>query len=48
MVQVLKILIHSVKKESNALLRALAPDCLGFKGVILMHPHFVSLDKLLL
>ena len=20
----------------------------GFKGVILMHPHFVSLDKLLL
>ena len=47
MVQVLKILIHSVK-ESNALLRALAPGCLGFKGVILMHPHFVSLDKLLL
>lgn len=48
MVQVLKTLIHSVKKESNALLRALAPGCPGFKGVILMHPHFVSLDKLLL
>lgn len=45
-VQVLKILIHSIKRESNVLVRALIPGS-RFQGLILLHSHFVTLDELL-